>query len=199
MHRAIGERGVQFRCARRRGPVSAAEGSPGIVGSGTSFTTQYAAGGRFWVNDNASTGWTEWTILSVSDDTHLTLTENYNGTSGAGYQHAYLSPAVHPGAWKWADSGFGGWGEQAWHVGILMEGIINYDVLSGGSPQAEAMLLSWLAEVQPQPDHAGGLLGRPHRGKLHLLRSVHGVCPAGRAFDVQRERPGSGVIQPGSE
>lgn len=48
-------------------------GSPLVVGEGTQFTRDFAAGNRFTLANIAKT----YTILSIEDDTHLTLTENF--------------------------------------------------------------------------------------------------------------------------
>jgi hypothetical protein len=57
-------------------------GSPAIVGTGTTFTNYRAGDGITINNGGGGNGtWFAYTILSITDDTHLTLTTNYAGGS----------------------------------------------------------------------------------------------------------------------
>lgn len=55
--------------------------STSVTGSGTSFTTQFAVGDFIRRSDGNDSQWTR--IALITDDTHLSLEENYRGTSGS--------------------------------------------------------------------------------------------------------------------
>ena len=68
----------------RTGTVQVTNGSTAVVGTGTAFLANVAAGQIFTVEgDNV---WYE--VASVSNDTHLALTANYGGTSGSSKAYA---------------------------------------------------------------------------------------------------------------
>ncbi|MBI5848187.1 MAG: DUF11 domain-containing protein [Nitrospirae bacterium] len=69
------------------GTVSVTNGSPAVVGTGTTFT-----GGLIGTGDSITILGVTYTILSVTDATHLTLTTNYAGTTGTGL--AYIAPVA---------------------------------------------------------------------------------------------------------
>jgi hypothetical protein len=78
------------------GTVTATAGSTAVTGSGTSFTTDVIAGDRLTFTGD-STGQT-YRVLSVTDDTHLTLAIPFAGTTGAAKtatQKTYLNLAMH--------------------------------------------------------------------------------------------------------
>ncbi|MBV9070115.1 MAG: hypothetical protein JO093_07655 [Acidobacteria bacterium] len=67
------------------GTVSATNGSTAIVGTGTTFTTLQNG-------DTISISGTTYTVNTVTDNTHLNLTANFTGTTGAGL--AYKIPTT---------------------------------------------------------------------------------------------------------
>jgi hypothetical protein len=67
------------------GTVSATNGSTAIVGTGTTFT-------KLQNGDTISISGTTYTVNTVTDNTHITLTTNFTGTTGAGL--AYKIPTT---------------------------------------------------------------------------------------------------------
>ncbi len=59
------------------GSVSAINGSPAVVGTGTNFLKMFRAGDTIAISN------VNYTIQVVTDDTHLTLATNYAGATGA--------------------------------------------------------------------------------------------------------------------
>lgn len=67
------------------GTVTFTNGSTAVTGSGTMFTTELSVGQLIRPHLNAGQGWTGWgKISSITDNTNLTLTANYAGTSRSG-------------------------------------------------------------------------------------------------------------------
>lgn len=155
------------------GTVTVTVGSPNVVGSGTTFLSQYAPGDYFWVNDNVALNpaWVipgadgyasnavPFIVLSVTDNTHLALTTNYNSiffqapnyqiTGGAGKLIASTTTALKPGAFPWYDNSalWPGYAEQEWQTGLLMGGLQNYDIIKGGLNAVQTVMLNWVANL----------------------------------------------------
>jgi uncharacterized repeat protein (TIGR01451 family) len=70
------------------GTVAATLNSTAVVGTGTSFTTSLVAG------QPISVGGVGYTILSITDNTHLTLTANYTGATAGGLVYSAISYTV---------------------------------------------------------------------------------------------------------
>jgi len=70
------------------GTVFATNGSAAVVGTGTSFTTALVAGQPITINGVG------YTIASIADDTHLTLTANYLGATAGGLAYMATSYTV---------------------------------------------------------------------------------------------------------
>tara|TARA_R110002110_G_scaffold115958_12_gene287259 strand:+ start:243 stop:4517 length:4275 start_codon:yes stop_codon:yes gene_type:complete len=66
------------------GTVDVTEGDATVVGTGTAFTSEVSAGDRFQRDGDLVT----YTVDSVTDDTHLELTEEYAGVTGTGLDYA---------------------------------------------------------------------------------------------------------------
>lgn len=66
------------------GTVTVTSGSAAVVGSGTLFSSHVAAGDLFTIIGSS----VPYVVGSVTDDTHLTLTANYAGTTAAGASYA---------------------------------------------------------------------------------------------------------------
>lgn len=79
VEKSIG-RGV---AATGAGTVAVTNGSKSVVGTGTSFTTDFASLPRAILINGVA-----YTVASVEDDTHLTLFTNYEGNSGSGLSYA---------------------------------------------------------------------------------------------------------------
>jgi hypothetical protein len=62
------------------GTVAVTNGNNAVVGMGTKFLANVAAGQWFSIKDSN----VFYTVASVVDDTHLTLSANYGGTTGSG-------------------------------------------------------------------------------------------------------------------
>ncbi len=74
----------------KTGTVSLTAGSGAVVGAGTAFTTELAAGYQISVDKN-----TWWTVSSITDDTHLTLaTISASTVVGSAYYGGAVSGAV---------------------------------------------------------------------------------------------------------
>jgi len=73
-------------CTTLTGTITFTNGSTAVTGSGTAFTTECAVGGRIKLqSDDAGEDGVNWaTIDSITDDEHLTLTANYQGSTGSG-------------------------------------------------------------------------------------------------------------------
>jgi len=68
----------------KTGTVSVTNGASGVTGSGTAWLANVSAGDIFTIPGSGA--WYE--VAYVSDDTHLTLTANYGGTTVAGSEYA---------------------------------------------------------------------------------------------------------------
>ena len=91
------------------GTVSVASGSTTVAGTGTSFLTQYAAGGQmvfYYVQSSGRIGRAIRPIASVASNTSLTLSAAFDGPSQTGIQHQ-----------RWG-TGDGGDAYSAWQDGI---------------------------------------------------------------------------------
>lgn len=86
------------------GTVAVTSGAPGIVGTGTSWLANVAVGDKIHIGaddqDSATATW--YTVLTVVDDTHITLTANYVGstTSGLDYTARKLFTADDKSIWS---------------------------------------------------------------------------------------------------
>ncbi len=89
---AVTTRGVYI------GTVSVTNGSAAVVGTGTTFTN-FSAGDSFTINVAGVA--TAYSILSVTDATHLTLTTNYAQATAAGL--SYFGPYIL--TWSTAQTG----------------------------------------------------------------------------------------------
>lgn len=74
------------------GTVAVTNGSAAVVGTGSAFLTQVAIGDRIRIGADAPI----YTVLTVPDDTHLTLASNYNGVTASGL--AYVRSGQVSGA-----------------------------------------------------------------------------------------------------
>jgi len=72
------------------GTISVTSGSTSIVGSGTTFVN--SGHRRFCVGEYISILGIIYKIASVTDDTHLTITNNYAGSTGSGKQFIKYRP-----------------------------------------------------------------------------------------------------------
>lgn len=70
------------------GTVAATNASAAVVGTGTTFTTSYVAGDKIGISGVV------YTILSITDATHLTLTANYAGTTASGLSYTIIKQAA---------------------------------------------------------------------------------------------------------
>lgn len=62
------------------GTVAVTNGSANVVGTSSLFTTEFAVGDIFIVNSDG----TAYIVDTITDDTHLSLTSNYSGTTSSG-------------------------------------------------------------------------------------------------------------------
>ena len=66
------------------GTINVTNGSNAVVGVGTSFLTNVTVGDSFIrTGDSVS-----YTVASITDDTHLTLSANYGGATGNGVAYS---------------------------------------------------------------------------------------------------------------
>jgi hypothetical protein len=75
---ASGEPAISLSRNSLQGTVAVTNGSAAVTGTGTAFTTQLSAGRGVLIN------LVEYTVLSITDNTHMTLSVNYAGTSASG-------------------------------------------------------------------------------------------------------------------
>ena len=67
------------------GTITVSNGSPNIVGAGTSFLSQLNVGDFIYITDTGGTGLkTQYIVSTVTDNTHAALTVNYAGINNAG-------------------------------------------------------------------------------------------------------------------
>lgn len=172
-------------CASNTPPITApaisvTSGSAGITGTGTQFTA-IPAGARFWVYD-PSQGWNYFYIASVASDQSLTLTRAYPYASQAAAEWSYdrpLSGPVPSGAYRWNDIAWPGYGEQGWHIGIAMEGIINYYKLTG-DPNALGVMEAWVASNNANQLQTAPCAGVPGVNcNFEFYAQYCGWCPTG--------------------
>lgn len=160
--------------------ISVASNSSSVTGSGTQFTAINPAA-RFWVYD-ASQGWNYFGIKSIQDNTHLTLTRVYPYGSQGAAQWSYdrpLSRAVPPGAYRWNDPAWPGYGEQGWHIGIAMEGLSNYHELTA-DPAALQVMELWVQGNTAGEVVTGGCAGVPGLNcNFEYYAQYCGTCPFG--------------------
>lgn len=64
------------------GTLSVTNGSAAVVGTGTAFTTALSVGNWLIISNDATK--TPYQVLTITDDTHLTLAANYGGATAAG-------------------------------------------------------------------------------------------------------------------
>ncbi len=117
------------------GTVAISQFGTAIVGASGANFTGLVHGQRVWINDGnpSGAGWNWFLVDVVTDATHMTIQSSYpyNASSG-GVAWAVDTLITTPsGAFTFADPAWPGYGEQAWHTTIAMEGIINYHKLTG--------------------------------------------------------------------
>ena len=71
------------------GTVALISGSPTVIGTGTTFTSFFQAGGKIRIQRGTSNTFDEFDILSVTDDGTLTLTAGYPYASFSRQQYRY--------------------------------------------------------------------------------------------------------------
>lgn len=74
------------------GTVSVTNGSQAVVGTGTTWLSTVTAGDGFTINDSGVT----YDVASVTDDTHLTLSANYAGTTLSGLFYTIYTEFTSP-------------------------------------------------------------------------------------------------------
>lgn len=67
-----------YKASSYSGTISVTNGSANVVGTGTLFTLDYKVGNRISIKGVI------YTIATITDDTHMTLTRNYAGTTDSG-------------------------------------------------------------------------------------------------------------------
>lgn len=72
------------------GTVAVTNGSTAVVGTGTAFTTELSVNSRWWITQGSDRLIDKWDsgayngVASIEDDTHLTLTSNWAGSTASG-------------------------------------------------------------------------------------------------------------------
>lgn len=78
------------------GTLALTNGSASIVGTDTVFSTQLISGSQVFVTDSTTQSSYTLTVDVISDDTHMTVTTTYAGTTASGITFNYSWSAVDP-------------------------------------------------------------------------------------------------------
>ncbi len=112
-----------------------------VVGLGTNFVG-LVNGQRVWFQDGVG-GWNWFLVNTVTDATHMSIQSAYPWSNSSGVLWTKDITRTSPaGSYPWVDPAWNGYGEQAWHTSIAMEGIINYHKLTGDA-NAITVMKNW--------------------------------------------------------